>query len=116
MNEIKHSPLPWELLIGKEFCLHDTCRVAIVRPITLEDGTESSETVAEVWPGDNNIDIKDGEFIVRACNCHEELVKACRDLLFLANNAHNVKADPEQFVTFLKAAEEDARKALDKLK
>ncbi len=79
MNE--HTPTPWEIRrgespMGEFFVLSSTGR-----------GPGRSRILATV---DGNVATLDGlgakanaEFIVRAVNCHDDLVQACRDLCSL---------------------------------
>ena len=78
----KCTPTPLLVAVGKEFCFHDTTRVAIVkvrRPST-NNPEGSEETVAEVWPGDNDCDIYDAHRFVHAVNILPELVEAAEHL------------------------------------
>jgi len=70
---MKHTQGPWKMFIGKEHCLHDTTRIAIIAAIESKDG-KFEETIAEVWPGDNDCDIADGKLIAAAL----ELLEACK--------------------------------------
>ena len=74
----KCTPAPLVVAVGKEFCFHDTTRVAIVkvRRPSKNNPEGSEETVAEVWPGDNDCDIYDAHRFVHAVNILPELVEA----------------------------------------
>ena len=74
----KCTPTPLLVAVGKEFCFHDTTRVAIVkvRRPSKNNPEGSEETVAEVWPGDNDCDIYDAHRFVHAVNILPELVEA----------------------------------------
>jgi len=67
----KHTPGPWECIVGAQYCLHDTTRVSI----QTGEG-EDNQTIAEVWPADNDMDIADGRLMAVA----PELAEAGTDL------------------------------------
>jgi len=63
------------MAVGSECCFHDTCRVSIFHGTPETEKEEATtQTIAEVWPAEDDIDIADGRFIVRACNAHDDLV------------------------------------------
>jgi hypothetical protein len=74
----KCTPTPLLVAVGEEYCFHDTTRVAIVkvRRPSKNNPEGSEETVAEVWPGDNDCDIYDAHRFVHAVNILPELVEA----------------------------------------
>lgn len=47
--EAKHTPGPWELAIGEQYCFHEGNRIAIVGHV-IDLGEEQEFTIAEVWP------------------------------------------------------------------
>ena len=72
---------PVDVLVGKQYCFHDTTRVSLTRDFYSKSlGEESSETVAEVWPGDNNVDIVDGMLMAHAFNHFEKVVALLQQL------------------------------------
>ncbi len=87
MTQVPSTPLPWEMEIGEKHCFHNGNRVSIFS--RLPDREYPSEaiyqTIAEIWPGDNDVDIKDGKFIMMVCHCHEELLAALKNIV--ANGA-----------------------------
>ena len=79
-----NTPMPWEIVVDSNACFHDTTRVSIFHvcvedePVDEDDdGTPiyAESTIAEVWSGSDNIDIKDGTLIaaapvlLQACKC-----------------------------------------------
>lgn len=63
----KCTPLPLKVVIGAEYCFHNTCRVSLMRFTDGDDIVEPrEETVAEVWPADNDIDIYDAHRFAHA--------------------------------------------------
>lgn len=67
---------PLKMNIGSDECFHAGNRVALVVEYENEAGEPCEETVAEIWPAPQDIDIKQGERIVRAWNSHTALVEA----------------------------------------
>lgn len=99
--EAKHTATPWKLeYIGKT-----------VRVVTDEPGADYGDDVA-VLPNTEQC-VVDAEFIVRACNAHDDLVKALKSLLGYADAMHRAQAHEEgreiDYETF-----PDARAALAK--
>jgi len=78
----KCTPTPLLVAVGKEYCFHDTTRVAIVkvRRPSKNNPEGSEETVAEVWPGDNDCDIYDAHRFVHAVNILPEIVGALEEM------------------------------------
>ncbi len=76
----KCTPTPLLVVVGKDYCFHDTTRVAIVkvRQPSKDNPEGSEETVAEVWPGENDCDIYDAHRFVHAVNLLPELVEALK--------------------------------------
>lgn len=64
MNTNKHTPTPWYL-----------------SPISCDVWANPGFTICEVYPSGHETEEKkaNAEFIVRACNCHDELVIALDD-------------------------------------
>ena len=89
MTQQPSTPLHWEMEIGEKHCFHDGNRVSIFSHLPdLEYPNEAIyQTILEIWPGDNDCDIKDGEFIMMACHCHEELLEALETMLNLSGAA-----------------------------
>jgi hypothetical protein len=54
------------------------------------------------------------ELIVRAVNCHEALKKTAADVLWLGNNLHNIRQDPDRFREFYETMLKSAREAIAK--
>lgn len=68
----QHTPTPWVYGDAKG----TLCAYRVVEP------NERQRTIAFVaHTGSNAQDKSNAEFIVRACNCHDELVQALQDLL-----------------------------------
>lgn len=68
-NQPKHSPLPWSIDGVNNWILFDANDVAIL---------QSDPDVAP------EVEIKNADFIVRAVNCHYELLRACNaSLIYL---------------------------------
>ena len=76
----KHTETPWEARTGENVCFHEGNRCAIIRTFT-EGGEACEETIAEIWKSQDNTDIEDMKFIVRACNNHDAVVKAFGEVL-----------------------------------
>lgn len=78
MTQVPSTSLPWEMEIGEKHCFHSGNRVSIFSGIPDRDYPQEImyQTIAEIWPGDDNCDIKDGEFIMMVCHCHKELIMA----------------------------------------
>lgn len=93
------TPLPLEIAIGKHYCFHDTTRVAIqkVREPSDDNPEGSGENVAEVWPGDNDIDKYDAIRFVHAVTMLPRLVEALE--LVLHYSRKEVHALPATLVT-----------------
>lgn len=70
---MNHSPLPWEIW-------DDDVETDILRPPAYEDEPEGERVVATVRAGNTETN---AAFIVRACNCHEELVQMLEAMLTL---------------------------------
>lgn len=60
-----HTPGDWELEIGEDRCFHSGNRVAITVSGE-EDGEPYNVTIAELWPAENDMDIKDGRLMSKA--------------------------------------------------
>ena len=84
MTQQPSTSLPWDMEIGEKHCFHDGNRVSIFS--RLPDREYPSEaiyqTIAEIWPGDDDVDIKDGNFIMTACHCHKDLLTALEYMVF----------------------------------
>ena len=62
-----HTPAPWNIEIGSEHCFHDGNRIAITHTFTMDGLDETAtQTIAEIWPGDDDCDIKDARLIAAA--------------------------------------------------
>lgn len=114
-NSVKHTPTPWMVAEGKEYCFHDGNRAAIVR-LNNTEGEESDETIAEVWPAANNTDIADARFIVTAVNAHDKLVEALKRAV-LALDAERIQCEKHnratsQVITWWKDIDAESRAAL----
>ena len=73
MSEAKHTATPW-VVRGKGY-------------IETEDGVMVADVMQMHFDGPDN-----AAFIVRACNCHDELLAACQAFLARFQN-HMVNAD-----------------------
>ncbi len=109
MTQVPSTSLPWEMEIGRNHCFHDGNRVSIFSKIPdREYPSEGNyQTIAEIWPGDNDCDIKDGEFIMMACHSHKELVSSLQFLTDAAATEPSMaiyKAHIEQAYTILARA------------
>lgn len=73
----KHTPLPW--FVGSPIRNEDT--IGICHTYREQDD-ECEETITEVLPGCKQEQMEaDAKFIVKACNHHDELVNAVKNLL-----------------------------------
>ena len=62
-----HTPGPWIMVVGENACFHEGNRVSIISDTKVEGSDEIlTQTICEVWPGDNDCDIKDGRLLVAA--------------------------------------------------
>ena len=90
MTQQPSTPLPWNMEINEGACFHRGNRVSITSEIKDPDPniTEiSDQTILEIWPGDDDCDVKDGKFIMMVCHCHEELLDALETMLNLSGAA-----------------------------
>ena len=103
-NAIKHTPTPWRIgRNGTDYCV-----------FAGEDGLVADCDTSDDACG-NKTDIANAAFIVRACNSHQALVDALKDLrgrflLVCENAGHSSKhalAAMAQADTALKLAEPD---------
>ncbi len=69
-----HSPLPWWNGLNEDDHMIYTGDCDVVANTLRDDGDAITEAA-------------NAEFIVRACNCHEELLAACQLMLPLLENA-----------------------------
>ena len=90
--EAKHTPGPWNLEIGECQCFHDGNRVAITKS-GFEDGEPYNVTVAEVWPADNDMDVKDGRLIAAAPGLLDTLTWTLEQLNTLTTDAFSTGGD-----------------------
>lgn len=72
----KHTPGPWHVEIGQAACFHDGNRASIVHSFR-DNGEVIYRTIAEVWPGSEDIDLVDARLIAAA----PDLLAALKDLL-----------------------------------
>lgn len=107
MNESKHTPGPW-VATKADIYDSDPNRWSVC---TSGERGYFIATIENDAPGDT---LKTEEANARLIAAAPDLFKAATGIIWLANNAHNVQQDPEGFVTFLKAAAEDAREAVAK--
>jgi hypothetical protein len=76
MSESKHTPLPWKMRqLGKTRCViegpgEDCCIAMMTRWLPPFDAAEQKANA---------------DFIVKACNAHDELVEALRAMIVLEN-------------------------------
>ncbi len=111
-NKAQHSPLPWRLEIGEGACFHTGNRASIVRDF--EDGGEKcTQTIAEVWPGDRDIDITDAKLIVRAVNHSDKLAECLRGVQWkitvYGSHWEPSQAEREAIAATLAAYEKDSQ-------
>jgi len=100
-EEVKFTEGEWKVEIGEDRCFHQSNRVAIT--VDWEDGGESGNvTIAEVWPGENDVDIRDGHIMAAS----KDLYYACQQLMM---QLKPVAKDSHEF-----AAIEDAELAIAK--
>ena len=59
---MKHTPTPWK--VERCPCGHPSCKKAMVAPIAMRQGLMSNE---------------DAQFIVKAVNCHDEMVEVLKE-------------------------------------
>lgn len=70
MNEAKHTPTPWRVRDNGKAYFFD---------IVSETDEEVVRQFEEPCSGEGGIPLRaDAEFIVRACNCHDDLLAALR--------------------------------------
>ena len=75
MGQTKHTPLPWKIAF-----VRPTPGSRLVHDWHIEDAAGKLVCwVPEVGPAN-------AEFIVRACNSHEQLLEACKNLLTALDN------------------------------
>lgn len=77
-----HTPGPWELQIGEDYCFHPGNRCAITKSGE-DNGEPYNVTIAELWPADNGLDIADARLIAAAPELKTaiiELITALRDM------------------------------------
>jgi hypothetical protein len=65
MEKQKHTPGPFEMVVGRGCCFHEGNRVSIIKR-TNDGGEEQDTTVAEVWPTSDDTDIADGHLFAAA--------------------------------------------------
>lgn len=94
-TKTKHTPVPWEIKRDRG-----------VRRIIKAGDPLRSIFIIESWTKP-----EDAEFIVRAANCHDELLAACKDILFAANLSI---ADDDQMPEISRAALNRLAKAIAK--
>ncbi len=86
----RHTKGPLIVIEGEQYCFHDTTRVSIQHEIKGDEGT-AFITVAEVWPGDNDIDIIDGH---RLADCYN----ACLNMADPAAEITRLRQDKAELV------------------
>ena len=79
---MSHTPIPWKV---KVYDHTDETRVEIM---CQPDETGFSRLLARlVYQGCETTRIDNAEFIVRACNCHDELLEACESFVALFDDS-----------------------------
>ena len=61
-------------------CFHTNNRVCIEQSIEYPDGGDGQVTVAEVWPGDDDIDLYDAALFVHWLEHGPKLLGRCKEL------------------------------------
>lgn len=103
-QEVKHTPTPWFAQRQGSSTVYIESRI---RPGTLQEVAACGPTEAGSEQQDAN-----AEFIVRACNAHEQLVAALRDLEVAANSLqYCFDRRPENFGVALTQLTADAQRA-----
>ena len=77
----KATPLPLELIVGAGTCFHEGNTVSIQKlhePSEDSGFEEAGETIAEFWPGQNDIDKVDGALMLHCRKKFEKLVDEIR--------------------------------------
>lgn len=84
MKATQHSPLPW---------VQDGCVVEAFDAPFHHDIAATSKSA--IWTSDESRAEANAKFIVKACNCHDELLAALKDLLNATSG--NPKTPPTGF-------------------
>ena len=86
---VKHTPTPWEIKITQEgFEIVGSANKANYKSVIAWIKLGGA-TWKDTW---NKEQEANAEFIVRACNSHEELLEACKEALPLCNEI--IRDDP----------------------
>lgn len=101
----KHTPLPWKISIADR----ETVTAESGSDATSGRGTVCTSPTCRIKPYyDSETRRANAEFIIRACNSHYELVKACEAA------KHAMNAMPREYRHFIHHAIEQVGKALAK--
>lgn len=104
--EAKHTATPWKL------AKHGAIVGGTIREYT--NGTWQDQiAMACVVQDDNGDQLANAEFIVRACNAHDDLVKALQDLEPILNSAESNASGTAQW-EYVRDAVAAARAAIKK--
>lgn len=86
----EHTPLPWDLHIRR-------VPAGACKPGIWIDGPNHKTVVdtgaIDSWP----LSPEDAEFITRACNCHDELLAALRDMVAMFDHYDPTEGQSEAF-------------------
>lgn len=90
---MSHSPTPWradvsEPLPGREFVIRSADDRSVARYVAFDDHLRFAHETAEPVHVAGN-----AEFIVRAVNCHDELVAALKESLAMINRQSDFNDD-----------------------
>lgn len=94
--ETKHTPLPWEALKGG--------------PIVHQRESDGYVYVADtdvctnVYHPSRDLIKANAEFIVKACNCHDDLLEACKRTKHFLEVCHRASVGRNQRIKILEAA------------
>lgn len=107
MSESKHTPGPWKL-----------APMAHGHSVHIEGGKDT-ETIASAWATKNEQAIANAEFIVRACNAHDDMLAALIALTSNPRPSTLSRADDDEWAERYKRYEDAfnaARAAIAKAK
>jgi hypothetical protein len=111
-ENMKHTPEPWELEVGFDRCFHKGNRVAITTS-GMDEDEPWNVTIAELWPADNDMDIKDGKLMVVAPKLLQMLQEITAAAYLVEENWEG--SGLAEAIRFLLARRDEAHELLEKL-